>query len=54
MLIAFRVWRTRIATQAYGGANIMGALAIIIESAALQSCVPLRPLSKIPPADTAP
>ncbi|KAH9838473.1 uncharacterized protein C8Q71DRAFT_532149 [Rhodofomes roseus] len=37
LLIAYRVWRTRITTQAYGGANIMGALAIIIESAALQS-----------------
>lgn len=29
----------------------MGALAIIIESAALQSCVPPRLLSKLPPAD---
>ncbi|KZT00807.1 uncharacterized protein LAESUDRAFT_527375 [Laetiporus sulphureus 93-53] len=37
ILIAWRVWRTRIHTQSYGGANIMGALAIIIESAALQS-----------------
>ncbi|EPT05573.1 hypothetical protein FOMPIDRAFT_1110757 [Fomitopsis schrenkii] len=37
VLIAIRVWRTRIKTQAHGGANIMGALAIIIESAALQS-----------------
>ncbi|KZT73701.1 hypothetical protein DAEQUDRAFT_703475 [Daedalea quercina L-15889] len=37
LLIAFRIWRTRVATQMYGGANIMGALAIIIESAALQS-----------------
>ncbi|PCH42396.1 hypothetical protein WOLCODRAFT_73087 [Wolfiporia cocos MD-104 SS10] len=37
LLIAFRVWRTRIHTHSYGGANIMGALAIIIESAALQT-----------------
>ncbi|KAF9810038.1 hypothetical protein IEO21_07156 [Rhodonia placenta] len=37
ILIAYRVWRTRISSKSYGGASVMGALAIIIESAALQS-----------------
>ncbi|TFY55386.1 hypothetical protein EVJ58_g8291 [Rhodofomes roseus] len=53
LLIAYRVWRTRITTQAYGGANIMGALAIIIESAALQSCV-LRSVRSALPTDRLP
>ncbi|KAH9915758.1 uncharacterized protein B0H18DRAFT_89867 [Fomitopsis serialis] len=37
LLIAWRVWRTTVSAPAYGGPNIMGALAIIIESAAIQS-----------------
>ncbi|KZT63170.1 hypothetical protein DAEQUDRAFT_185255 [Daedalea quercina L-15889] len=37
VLIAWRVWRTTVSAPAYGGPNIMGALAIIIESAAIQS-----------------
>jgi len=36
-LISWRVWRTRIRTKSYGGSNMLGALAIIVESALLHT-----------------
>ncbi|KAH9934651.1 uncharacterized protein B0H18DRAFT_869432 [Fomitopsis serialis] len=36
--IAWRIWRTRIRSKSFGGGNLMGVLAIVIESALIHTC----------------